>query len=245
MKPLDPQIRRLLDEVTSGDLPPAHLEEQVWQQLAPRLGGALPPTAAAASSALAAKSSTFLAASPLLKLSLGALIAGASVTAVVQHRSDAATHEARSAESGPGAAARDTATPAEAVSGVPSAAGAQPSQELASAARAGQEPVATGRGGASSEGASSLVAETQLLARAQRALRNGKPAVALPLIEQHATAYPEGALAQERDAARVLALCALQRSNEARRSQQQFLKTWPGSPLTERVQRACTRALTR
>jgi hypothetical protein len=59
------------------------------------------------------------------------------------------------------------------------------------------------------------------------------------MIEQHAAAYPNGALAQERDAARVLSLCALERNDEARRSQQQFLKTWPGSPLTERIQRAC------
>src|SRR5262245_47506514 len=105
MKPLDPQIRRLLDEVSSGDVPPTHLEDQLWQQLAPRLGGTLPPTAAAASSALATKSSTLLAVSPLLKLSLGALIAGASVTAVVQHRSDANTHEVRTAAPAVGAAA--------------------------------------------------------------------------------------------------------------------------------------------
>lgn len=86
---------------------------------------------------------------------------------------------------------------------------------------------------------STLLAETELLAEAQRALRGGDPSQALTWIERHRARFPRGALVQEREAARVLTLCALERTGEARRVRQQFLRSWPDSPLIERVRAAC------
>jgi hypothetical protein len=87
---------------------------------------------------------------------------------------------------------------------------------------------------------SSLLEETQLLANVQRALSAAAPTKALALIDQHRTQFPHGELAQERDAARVFALCALGRAGDAQRERQRFLRNWPDSPLGARVRAGCT-----
>lgn len=255
MKPLDPDSRRLIEQVNAADVPPAALEAQLWQRLAPRLGDALPPTAAAALPAakgLAAKSS-LLGTGPLLKLTLAGLLVGASVSGAVYYRSASITQATSQKQLAielrePAASPPDTAVSrkaaadprrSEAPTAAPSPSVAVLEAELGSPAPGESSSVAVSAPTQAAADSGSLVQETRLLARAQRALRSGKPASALQLIEQHASTYPQGSLAQERDAARVLALCALERLPEARRSQQQFLRAWPGSPLTERVQRAC------
>jgi len=61
----------------------------------------------------------------------------------------------------------------------------------------------------------------------------------LRILEDHARRFPNGALAEERDAARVLALCDLQRLDEARDVARRFLREHPRSPLAPRVAHAC------
>lgn len=85
----------------------------------------------------------------------------------------------------------------------------------------------------------SVEAEAQLLGDAQRALANGDASRALRVIEEHARAFPHGALGEERQAARVMALCALGRTAEAQREAHAFLTRTPNSPLAMRVQAAC------
>lgn len=84
--------------------------------------------------------------------------------------------------------------------------------------------------------------ELGLLARAQAALSSGQAAQALALLEEHAASYPDGALREERMAARVFALCALDRREEARAEAQQFVGNAPRSPLAARVRAACPAA---
>jgi hypothetical protein len=67
-----------------------------------------------------------------------------------------------------------------------------------------------------------FAAETQLIADAQSALSLGDAARALALIEKHRRSYPHGELLPEREAARVLSLCALQREAEARSTRLRF-----------------------
>jgi hypothetical protein len=212
MKPLDPQSRRLIDEVNAGDLPSPELEARLWQALAPRLDAPLPPAAAAASRALQAKAGLF-ASSPVLKLVIGVVAVGASVTAVVQMRA----HTPR------------------AVAGV---AHTQVHERPAPPARAVASEQAPPTAAAAESG---LSAETRLLARAQRALHAGDARGALAFVDRHAAMFPHGELAQERDAARVFALCALGQRAEARSAQERFLRTWPGSPLATRVESACAK----
>ncbi|HVR20495.1 MAG TPA: hypothetical protein VMS65_12380 [Polyangiaceae bacterium] len=96
--------------------------------------------------------------------------------------------------------------------------------------------------GAVPTGAASLAEETRLLQAAQRELARKNTSVALALLDEHATRFPRGALAQERSAARVLALCDLGRSGDARRAAQAFIRSAPQSPLVPRLRASCALA---
>lgn len=67
------------------------------------------------------------------------------------------------------------------------------------------------------------------------ARRAGQPARALELLDRHASLYPHGVLAEERDAERALALADLGRVAEARAAIEAFLRAHPGSPLAARL----------
>lgn len=60
-----------------------------------------------------------------------------------------------------------------------------------------------------------LQAELELLRRARSALREGRALRALELVAEHRRGYPSSAVAEERDATEVSALCALGRRDEA------------------------------
>ncbi len=58
----------------------------------------------------------------------------------------------------------------------------------------------------------------------------GDPSGAIALLDEHARRFPSGALGEERDATRVLALCALGRTGEARAPAARFFAAFPGGP---------------
>jgi len=60
-----------------------------------------------------------------------------------------------------------------------------------------------------------LAEEVAIIARAEAALRSGRPAVALEVLNEHERKFGNGLLAEERIAARAQALCALGRTAEA------------------------------
>ena len=84
-----------------------------------------------------------------------------------------------------------------------------------------------------------LAAELQLLTAAQTALRDGRGADALALLERYDRAFPVGQLLGERLAAEVFAAC--QQGNRARaaRAAQRFLQNDSSSVLAGRVRRSC------
>ncbi|MCC7386954.1 MAG: hypothetical protein IT384_34270 [Deltaproteobacteria bacterium] len=84
-----------------------------------------------------------------------------------------------------------------------------------------------------------LEREAELIGAARVALREGDPARALDLADAHAGRFPQGALRNERLAARALALCALHRRLEARAARAELAAHSPGSALLDRVDRAC------
>lgn len=67
------------------------------------------------------------------------------------------------------------------------------------------------------------------------ALRSGRADRALELFELHARLYPQGVLAEEREAERALALADLGRTTEARAAIDHFLQAHPTSPLAARL----------
>lgn len=87
--------------------------------------------------------------------------------------------------------------------------------------------------------AGTLAAELALLGRAQHALRHEEPDAALRHLAEHAQRYPDGELSEEREATRVLALCAAGDREGARRLAARFLREHPTSPLSSRVRNCC------
>lgn len=67
-----------------------------------------------------------------------------------------------------------------------------------------------------------LAAEATLLQRAHDAYRQGRAAETLRLLQQHGAKYPRSQLGVERSTLKVLALCALNRTDEARRTAATF-----------------------
>jgi hypothetical protein len=63
-----------------------------------------------------------------------------------------------------------------------------------------------------------LAAEAALLHQAHSAYRRGQPAETLTLLREHAAKYPTTQLSVERGTLKVLALCALNRVDDARRT---------------------------
>ncbi len=86
---------------------------------------------------------------------------------------------------------------------------------------------------------STLAAETALLQRAQSALASGDAAGALARLGEHARGFAGGVLERERDALRVMALCAAGRHAEGKAAAAVFLREHSSSLLAERVRGAC------
>lgn len=79
-----------------------------------------------------------------------------------------------------------------------------------------------------------LAAETALLAAARGSL-DSDPAAALARLDEHARAYPKGALAEERDVLRVEALCRAGRFEEGRRRGDALLAVHPAGLYASRL----------
>ncbi len=88
--------------------------------------------------------------------------------------------------------------------------------------------------------ASSIAAETALLNQAQTELQSGNPEKALQLLDRHSHEHTSGALREERQAARVLALCRAGRVKQAGREALRFVTEFPRSPHRGRLMAACS-----
>jgi hypothetical protein len=87
--------------------------------------------------------------------------------------------------------------------------------------------------------ASPLIEESRGLAEVQSALGAGDDDRALQLLAVQDRTFANGALGQERAAARVIALCAAGRVAEGQVAKARFLSGYPQSPLAKRVSGAC------
>jgi hypothetical protein len=82
-------------------------------------------------------------------------------------------------------------------------------------------------------------ADLRLLRQAQSALSAGRGGEALALLRDHQRAYPRTQFGQERDAIRILALCATGRESAARRLGRRFLERAGHSPMAGAVRESC------
>ena len=83
-----------------------------------------------------------------------------------------------------------------------------------------------------------FTAELELLQRAHAAYTRGDFPSALMLVAQHARRFPEGRLAEQREALRVRSLVGAGRSDEAHRAAADFALRFPRSVLLPRVEGA-------
>jgi hypothetical protein len=79
--------------------------------------------------------------------------------------------------------------------------------------------------------------ELRLLSDVQRLLQEGDPSAALQRLDAHETRDRE--LAVERRTARILALCAAGRNDEARQAATDFLNEHPASLQRAAILRSC------
>lgn len=87
--------------------------------------------------------------------------------------------------------------------------------------------------------ADSLAEEVAMLSQASAELHAGRPASALHALDEHRRKFPRGELAQERTSARIQALCALGRMNEAQTELARLARMSPDSPHLARARKAC------
>jgi len=89
-----------------------------------------------------------------------------------------------------------------------------------------------------------LAQEVAILSQASSDLHAGRPVDALKALEEHQRRFPTGALAEERTAARIRALCALGRVNEAQTDLTMLSRSIPDSPHLARARKVCGLAQT-
>lgn len=240
MTPLHDEARRVIAEGCAADASPLGSRDRNWRALSSRLDAPLPPGAAAADCALDALHGAASWSSALLKFVLLGTVLGSGLLLHPGSGSDrgsvgTATTQLRPFD--PAAAGATSAAPPAPVLGrqrEAAAPNAPPSKRGEAPAR-----VATGVSAPRRVTSSMLGAETRLIARAQSALNEGAALSALALLERHRREFPGGALVPEREAARVIALCALGHEAEAKAARVRFERSWSSSPLLARVRASC------
>jgi hypothetical protein len=85
-----------------------------------------------------------------------------------------------------------------------------------------------------------LEGEARLLEQADGDLRRGDANAALARLADHAAIYPNGALREEREGMRVVALCRAGRAAEGNAAAERFLARSPRSTLATRIRAACS-----
>jgi hypothetical protein len=226
MSELSREARGLIDDGHSVLRPSSGDRARVKSALAARLGGAallLPHQANAATTASKwligwSKAHTLIAG-----MGAGVLVIGATYLAAQSSVEPAASPPVKPPAVAP-LAARSPAAPLNNVAPIE----AQPSApEPAVSSLHKQAPV------------DPLVEEVAILSRATSALRAGKPAEGLRLLNEHQRKFPNGRLAEERRAARIQALCAMGKRTEAEAELARLAQSSPRSPHLARAQRAC------
>jgi hypothetical protein len=241
---MNPEARRMLDQIRSARTPSAGDKERIRKALAVGVAvtaASVPGVAAGASAAKAAasaaKAATTLGIASGFKVAVSVVVlasVGAGAYIWTRPPSQIAAHHAP--VSVVPVAAPTASPPPEVVEDSPPAAPAvvaEPAPSPSLSPPASPSPV---HAGASRD---PLMTELALLHRAQQAWRQGNAARALELAQQHARRYPHSALALERDALRIFALCSLGQRAQARPLAADLLRRAPGSPLRTSVEESC------
>jgi len=228
MPGLSPRSRAILEAARHGDDPSPADRARIRRSLALRIGAGLAAGGAASASASAAGASGVATAGVLGKAALAVAIlalGGAGYYVAVRPESPGPGPSAVGAQVQPTALASAQAAPA-LVTASAVATDAPPTTYSSVVASVPAAPAVSGP---------DLEREVARLREAHVALRDGKPAEAMNLLDEE---QPD-VLVEERAAMRVFALCRMGRREEARTEAALFLQRWPRSPQAGRVKAAC------
>ena len=253
MSELSPDARSLLDAARDGDDPRVTDRVRVRRTLMATIGtgtALASSTAATASVAATAGPAKAVVATKVLGWLMAGGAAGLAVAipiSAIEPSGAPAPVETPPAVVAPRAAeARAQAAPAVPVEGDPApaeqASEASPAPAPATTpAPSPAKPTHPARPAPAGAPATSagLSDEVRVLNEAHVALRDGDSARALALLDDHRRRFSRGALGEERQAARVLALCDAGRVAEAKAAAERFLAASPRSPLAPRVRQSC------
>jgi hypothetical protein len=235
MSEMGPETRRLLELARHADDPEVADEHRIGRSLARRLGAEAAAAAVGVGGVKSAAGASLgkvialgvVGLGVILGLAYGLVVASRPAPTNATEPGSAASVAAASATSGARAVSSELASAPSSLAPEPSA--TVPLTRSAPTARLNPVPEAP-------SDVDPLRAETAALRSAQRAIRSGDPERALGLIREQDATYRGGALAQERAAARIFALCDLGRTEEARAEIRRFGRQWPRSPLLSRIQ---------
>lgn len=242
MKLRDPRLEALLEAYRDDRRPSDALREALWQRVHRARRPRLPWVRVAVAAAVA------VAALVLVWVAIGELSGRATGLRGAASRVEAPFGSAT--EPTRGTAAKGSQAPAEPVGSV-----AEPSPSVAptTAITPDSRPGPAASDPASRPGRRSVAAATAdseppakppiddlaLIEAAEAALRGAEPGRALALLHRHEQQFPSAPTAEERQALRVLALCAAGREVEGRGARSAFLREHPRSAYRERIEKAC------
>jgi len=217
MASLSPRAEELTRAARLAFEPSAADRQRVFEALVPKLGGSLLgaglPGASSAAQGILAKASAVL---------VGLTVAGAALHLASRPRLESPKTSVAPPE-------RPPLSPPAPVNDVPERAAPEPPRVDVAEKRAPRRVRV----------ADNLAQEVAILSQASSDLYAGRPADALKALEEHQLRYPAGALAEERTAARIRALCALGRVDEARNELTRLSQSAPESPHLARARKAC------
>jgi hypothetical protein len=245
MSELSSEARELLRTARSFDEPSVADVQRVHASVLAKVGIAVGAGAAvtAATSTIAASPAALLGAT-VVKVGAAIALAGGLATAgYVALRSPsvksvpAAVAEARAPRSAPQAERAPAIVPR--VMGEPEPRAVEaPTPNAAKAARPRPIPPSD-RASRAPRTTPDLEGEARLLELADADLRRGDANSALARLAEHAARYPAGALREEREGVRVVALCRAGRESEGKLAAERFLARAPRSALATRIRAAC------
>ena len=242
MKQLSPSARRLFELARGQDEPDASAKKRVGHALAAKIASGVGLGAVGASASAAAAGLGAIAVKSALVVGIAGVVAGGGYFALRSERAVAPSAVVRhTAAHG----AKPVPQPRIDEETAPELPPAENDQSPVLGHRKAARPASRVESPASSPMAAAPVAtdalraETEALRSAQQALRDGAPERALRLLDEQDRRFRDGLLAQERAAARVLALCQAGMVRDARAQAIRFERLWPKSALLGRVRAAC------
>lgn len=238
MNDLPPELQSLIEHAREGHEPDAQAKQRVRAALTLSIAAATVATTATAKGL-----------SPLV---LGLLLTGGSVAAVSvaavtldwnAHRTTAPTQAPHAevprgrSEAPPRIDTPSIAAPSPLEASEPPIEASQPiDRPHRPRSLAHDAPGAVSQ--ATPESTSDLTDELDLVTRAAQATSTQRWSEAIVLLDQHGQRFPNGSLAEERTGLRALSLCKLGRS-EGSVAAERFIRTYPSSPLIERLRASC------